>query len=129
MRWGNFDTVNAASRFVTSEVPSSLTGVQAPFSNPVPSSQSLPASFYLSSKPAWWTSSKPWPAIGPDVSGGNIAAAGGHVYSIPAQDCFLNVMGGIANGIGPVRDFNANTCYVTPTNLPPRPTNLRITVN
>src|ERR1700734_3856575 len=46
MRWGNYDTVSAASRFAPEEVPSKLTGVQAPFSNPVPASKILPASFY-----------------------------------------------------------------------------------
>src|SRR5213594_4461557 len=42
MRWGNYDTVNAAVRWVGAEVPSGL----AKYANPVPLSQTLPASFY-----------------------------------------------------------------------------------
>lgn len=114
MRWGNYDTFNSATHFLSSEVPSSFsdtTGNPSLFVNPVPSSQSLPASFYYSSKPSWWPSGKPWPAIGPDVTGGNVAGLGGHVYTIPAQDCYTNVMGGPANGTGSALSFNASTCY------------------
>jgi hypothetical protein len=111
MRWGNYDTVNAASRFEPKEVPSALTGNQAPFSNPVPNSRDLPPSFYLTRKPSWWPASKPWPLIGPDVTGGNVSGVAGHVYTIPAQDCFTNVMGGPANGTGGVLKFNAGACY------------------
>src|SRR5207245_828379 len=77
MRWGNYDTVTATSRFVASEVPTSLTGAQALFSNSVPANNSPPSTFYLSGKPAWWPSTKAWPPIGPDVSGGNGPIAGG----------------------------------------------------
>lgn len=49
--------------------------------------QTLPPSFYLSSKPAYF-GTKPWPLIGPDVSGGNLWS--GHANSNPAQDCFNN---------------------------------------
>jgi len=108
MRWGNYDTAGGAPRFVSSEVPSGISS----YANPVPSSQSLPASFFLSSKPGWWPSSKPWPPIGPDVSGGNIANVGGYAYTIPAQDCFANVMGGAAAGTLSVLSFSANACYV-----------------
>jgi hypothetical protein len=111
MRWGNYDTVTATSRFVASEVPTSLTGAQAPFSNPVPANNSLPSTFYLPGKPAWWPSAKAWPVIGPDVSGGNGPIARGLVYTIPAQDCFLNTMHGPSNGTGGPYTFNANTCY------------------
>jgi hypothetical protein len=117
MRWGNYDTVTATSRFVASEVPTSLAGAQAPFSNPVPANNALPSTFYLPAKPAWWPSTKAWPAIGPDVTGGNAPGVGGHVYTIPAQDCFLNTMGGASNGAGGPYTFNANTCY----GKPPRP--------
>jgi hypothetical protein len=118
MRWGNYDTVNGASRFLPSEVPSSLTGVQAPFSNPVPANNLLPSSFYLTAKPAWWPSAKAWPPIGPDVAGGNVSSVGGHAYTIPAQDCFLNTMSGASNGTGGPYTFNASACY----GKPPRPT-------
>jgi hypothetical protein len=68
--------------------------------------QSLPASLYLPAKPVWWNSS-PWPAIGPDVSGGNVAGSAGYAYNIPACDCYNNSPKG-ANG-----DvlFNADNCY------------------
>lgn len=158
MRWGNYDTVTAATRFCgnssnsgwsttcasTSEVPSGI----ANYANPVPSTTTLAASFYLSSQPSWWPSSKPWPPIGPDVSGGNLGmcsggtnagiwatsssqctggslgtAYAGHVNSIPAMDCYLNTMGGSPQGTGNVLTFNAEACYssvpVTTTANPP----------
>ena len=100
MRWGNYDTVNAANRFNCSEVPTA----EPNFPNACPASQTLPASFFYSAKPAWWPGSKPWPAIGPDVSGGSIAGLNGHAYTIPAVDCYNSVSGSFAN-------FNAATCY------------------
>jgi len=124
-RWGNWDVVSNAARFVASEVPSGL----SQFANPVPSSQTLPASLYLSSKPAWWPAGKPWPAIGPDVTGGNVANVGGHAYSIPAMDCYLSVMNGPADGTGSVLSFNASSCYTSGGGggtAPSAPTNLRI---
>jgi hypothetical protein len=110
-RWANYDTVNATVRYVASEVPSGLTGAQAPYAQPVPSTQALPSSFYYSSKPSWWPSSKPWPLIGPDVTGGNVPGVAGHANTNPAEDCFLNVMNGPSNGTGPVLSFNASACY------------------
>lgn len=146
MFWGNWDTVTHDVRWCgnssdtgwsticsgTSEVPSGLSG----HSNAVPSSETLPASFYLSSKPAWWPSGKAWPAIGPDVTGGTVGqcsggtydaseatsgsqctggtltpVAGGRVVSNPAMDCYLNVMGGVANGTGSALQFDASACY------------------
>jgi len=123
MRWGNWDVVTNGAKFTASEVPSGI----ANFPNPVPGNQTLPASFFLSSKPGFWPSSKPWPGIGPDVTGGNIANVGGHAYTVPTQDCFLNVMHGPADGNGNVLSFNADTCYtVTSSGAPSAPTNLRI---
>lgn len=135
MRWGNYDTVTAAVRWCgnssdpgwsttcgsTSEVPTTL----STYPNSVPASTTLPASFYLSAKPSWWPTAKPWPAIGPDVTGGNMGLcpsgtysglwatnilecgvggslttyAGGLVNSIPAADCFFNTMGGALDGV------------------------------
>ena len=71
---------------------------------------SLPTSFYLSGKPSWW-GSLPYPATGPDVSGGN--GPGGHSYGNPAQACYFNVMGGTDGGAGGPLNFNASTCYGT----------------
>lgn len=148
MRWGNYDTATGAVRWCgnssdpgwsttcasTSEVPSTI----PQYANPVPSSTSLPASFYLSARPAWWPSSKAWPPIGPDVSGGNLGtcsggpyaglwatrsaqcaggtiaiAYAGHANSIPAMDCYLNTMGGSLQGTGSVLTFDAAACYYT----------------
>lgn len=104
MRWGNYDVVTGAVRWDTSEVPSGL----SQFANPVPSSQTLPASFFLSSKPSWWGTpwgNPPWPAIGPDVTGG--PGPGGHSYAIPAQLCYEHTS---KNSSG-ILNFNADSCY------------------
>jgi len=157
LRWGNYDVVTAAVRWCgnssdtgfsttcgsTSEVP---TGAPT-YPNPVPTlgdtgvgQGALPPSFYLSSKPPWF-GSIPFPAVGPDVSGGNlgvcsgtintpgqyagvpatsgsqctgtslITAWAGHANAIPALNCFLNVMGGVPDGTGPALPFDASTCY------------------
>lgn len=125
MIWGNWDVVTNAVRWCgnssdtgwgttcssTSEVPTGLSGTQAPFLNTVPSTETLPASFFLSSKPVWWPSGKAWPPIGPDVTGGNISGTGGHAYTIPSQDCYLTTMSGASDGTGGPYAFNAATCY------------------
>jgi len=129
MLWGNYDTVNAANRFVSSEIPTRI----SPYANAAPSNNNnLPASFYLASKPNWW-GSMAWPPIGPDVTGGNIGGTGGHAYLTPAATCFLNSMGAPSDGSGNVLTFNANTCYPsssggTSNQAPPPPTNLTGTV-
>ena len=49
-----------------------------------------------------------------------MSGVGGHAYTIPAQDCYSNIMGGPADGTGNVLSFNAATCYSKPasaTNL------------
>jgi hypothetical protein len=123
MRWGNYDTVNGAARFVSSEVPTGITN----FANLLPPSQVLPASFYLTSKPSFF-GSIPWPAVGPDVSGGNEANVGGHAYMNPAEACWQNVMKGVVGSSG-LLSFNADTCYGSggsSTGTPPQPpTNLK----
>jgi hypothetical protein len=117
LRWGNYDVVTGAVRWCgnssdpgwsticnsTSEIPT--TGV--PFLNgtPVPANTNLPASFYLSSQPSFWSTSwgtPPWPAIGPDVTAsgtldatcsGSLNACDGvghYSYQIPAQICYNN---------------------------------------
>ena len=86
----------------------------------------LPCSFFLAScsTPSWWPSNVPFPAVGPDVTGGS--GPGGHVYSTSAanaaQNCYLNVMGGVDGGAGSPLTFNANTCYAGTANpIPPAP--------
>jgi hypothetical protein len=157
--WGNWDAYNATTRWVTSEVPS---GVSV-YPNSVPSSSctsslSCPASFYYSSRPSWWSSSIPFPAIGPDVTGGNVGqctgalnipgeygglpaisasqckgtslAVGwaGHVNAIPALSCYLNVMEGPPDGTGSALTFDANTCYGGTSAAPAAPTGLQANV-
>lgn len=113
LRWGNYDTVNNAVRFVTSEVPSGL----SQFPNTVPSDQTIPTSYYLSAKPSWF-GSIPFPPIGPDVTGGNIAGVGGHANKIPAQVCYE-----AATKLNGIATFNADLCYgnVAPPPPPPPP--------
>ncbi len=131
MRWGNYvactgDSACNSVRWQASEVPSGL----SKYANPVPSSQSLPASFFLTSRPTWW-GSMPWPAVGPDVTGGNVASVGGHVYLNPAANCFLNVLGGKSDGSSGALTFNANNCYSSSSSSssgPPAPANLSGTV-
>lgn len=141
MRWGNYDTVNNANRFDSAEVPDGL----SLYANPVPADQQLPASFYLSAKPSWW-GSIPWPAVGPDVTGGNVgqcsggtmnmnaalnvsqctgggsltaSVSGGRVNANPAMRCYLTIMGGAADGSGAALTFNANSCYGAAPVTPP----------
>ena len=118
MRWGNFDTVRAAAQWNAGEVP---TG-PGRFANAVPPDHALPDSLYLSAKPAWFivkSGAIPWPAIGPDISGGEDTT--GHAYRIPAHVCYDNTprTSGILN-------FDANLCYPNSHPLPPSPANLRI---
>lgn len=121
-----------------SEVPSGLTGTQAPFANPCPSSTALPPSFFYASQPGWWPAGKPWPPVGPDVTGGNygycssgtnagnyvtttVGCPGGtyqniwagHAYSLPAADCYLSNMNGATDGTGPVLAYNASACLAS----------------
>ena len=85
--WANYDSVTAANRFSCNSIdtgwasPCSST-TEAPASastypNFVPvvgdtaiGEPSLPNSFIYTSRPAWWSSVLPFPAIGPDVSSG-----------------------------------------------------------
>lgn len=76
LRWGNFDYSTNQTQWNPAEIP---TGV------PVPTTQTLPASLFLSSTPGWWGTMS-WPAIGPDVAGGDDPA--GHAQQIPAQVCY-----------------------------------------
>jgi len=101
MLWGNYATAGASARWLASEVPAT----DPLFPNAVPGNQTLPASLYLSARPNWWPQSKPWPAIGPDVTGGNVPGYAGHVYTTPPEDCFTN-SADLAN-------FNPNSCYGT----------------
>ena len=139
MRWGNYDTVNAANRFVAGEVPSGI----SPYPNPVPANNNLPPSFYRNSQPAWWgvvgQPAIPWPAIGPDVTGQTVSgtsgtttwvsqSVGGHVAMIPAMLCYKAVMNGTADGTGSAFTFNADRCYSSATGVLAPPSGLSVVV-
>ena len=138
MRWGNYDVVNAAVQWNSTEAsPAANTYVNANFTSSYFTSlaHTLPASLLYSSAPSWWPSAKPFPSIGPDVSTGNVgictgtyagwmatnssqctggtlsAAWASHAVSNPAMDCYFNSMGGPTDGSGSVLSFNAATCY------------------
>jgi len=136
LRWGNYDTVNDAARFLASEIPTS--GVRSLNGNFVPATQTLPASFFLPGKPSWFTTpwgEPAWPPIGPDVTGGNHPDPGlnGHAYKIPARLCYENSP--VDSGYSVIqRDrgfllFNATACYqqtTSDTSPPAAPQNLRV---
>jgi hypothetical protein len=127
LRWGNYDTVNGSVQWNSSEIPT--TGVPYINGNPVPSSHTLPNSFYLPTQPNWW-GSEPFPAVGPDVSGGS--GPSGLVYNNPAANCYLNVLAGTSNGTGSPLGFDASKCYAAgssaPLTPPAPPTNLNVIV-
>jgi hypothetical protein len=157
MRWGNYDTVNAAVQWnLTEASPAAVPYVNANLTSSYFSSlaHTLPSSLYYSSKPSWWPSGKAWPPIGPDVTTGNVGMCTGtysgvqaiassqcsggtltsawasHITSIPAQDCFLNVMNGPPDGSGGLLSFDASQCYASSgTGSPSSPTGLTATVN
>jgi hypothetical protein len=93
-------------------------------------SNALPASFYKSSKPSWF-GSVPWPAIGPDVTGGNVDASvlGGHVNANPAEVCYNNT----TRDSSGIKLFDPSVCYAggaappTSSNPPAPPTGLAAT--
>jgi hypothetical protein len=89
-------------------------------------SHTLPASFYRNTKPSWW-GNLPWPAIGPDVTGGT--GPGGHSSlsaSNRAQACYNNT----PKDVNGMLVFDANTCYPTGASgtPPPPPTGLNSVV-
>lgn len=112
LRWGNCDSATGfgSCRFVSGEIPSSLTGTQAPYSVAVPGSSTIPSSFYLSSKPSWFKTIT-YPPIGPDVTSGNISGTGGLANMNPAHACYINTMLGPADGTGAVLTFTPSLCY------------------
>lgn len=103
LRWGNYDVVSSGAQWRTSEVPSGVT---------LPPSNALPPSLFLASRPQWW-GGMPWPAIGPDVSGG--PDGGGHAHAIPAQACF-RASGRRGDG---TLAFDPKACYPEPASPMP----------
>lgn len=150
MRWGNWDVVNNATQWNSTEAsPGAVTYLNANFTSSYFTSlaHTLPSSLIYSSAPSWWTSGKAFPAVGPDVSTGNVGTCSGgtyagaqatssgqctggtlstawasHVISLPAQDCYLTTLAGPPDGSGSVLAFDASTCYSTSTTTPGSPT-------
>jgi hypothetical protein len=128
VRWGNWDAITGGVTWSTTEAqPAAATHLAANIlANP--GNHSLPASFYLPSRPSWWTVSSgaqpPYPAIGPDVTGG--PGPGGFAYANPAANCYYNVMKGPIDGSGNPLAFDAANCYGAGSGspAPPSPTNL-----
>jgi hypothetical protein len=148
LRWGNWDVVNAATLFCTAAstpiaaCPEDDRGDTAPtypgLSSP---STTIPASFYQSSKPNFFSSTTPWPPIGPDVTGGNVGqcsgtidttafaglpatansqCASGQTISTSAWAGHVNTnpamayyftLGGVPDGTGPILAFDPNAYY------------------
>lgn len=160
MRWGNYDTVNGSTQWNSTEAsPAAVPYISANFSSSYFSSvaHTLPASLYYNSTPSWWPTDKQWPPVGPDISSGNVGTCSGgsysgaeatassqcmggtlstawasHVTSVPAQDCYLNVMHGPPDGTGGALSFNAAACYgsgSSSSTKPGSPTGFAGTVN
>jgi hypothetical protein len=138
MRWGNYDTVNAAVRWdATESSPGAVKFINA---NSTPATHNLPSSFYLPSTPSFFNvnsgATAPFPPIGPDVAGGNggtftsgtynlgicqvgtssggatcSSSLAGHVNLIPAMNCYYNILRGPTDGSGSALAFDANNCY------------------
>jgi hypothetical protein len=70
-------------------------------------STSLPASFYKSGRPSWWTTGVPWPPIGPDVVGGADSIAGNHANYNPAEVCYIS----LPRDATGAKQFDARKCY------------------
>jgi hypothetical protein len=162
MRWGNWDMFTSTNSTGTndqtgvrwcgnssdtgwsttcsssSEVPAGITN----FPNAVPTlgdtgagQGALPASFYLTSKPAWF-GNVPFPPIGPDVANGNapnVAATptGGHANLIPSRVCYNSLTNDAAypSSSPRIKTFDATTCYGgTSVTQPLPPTGLQAVV-
>lgn len=148
VRWGNYDTFNNAVLECTGvhtpivACPDDERAASAPsYPGLTSPATTFPASFYLSSRPIWWSTSIPFPAIGPDVTSGNVgqvsgtintsgkqsgtagivgvtyagnitnSAWGGHINAIPSMACYLNVLGGPPDGSGSALTFSRAGCY------------------
>lgn len=140
MRWGNYDTVNKAVQWNANEAsPAATNFLSANFSSSYFSSlaHTLPASFYYTGKPAWWSGpfgTPPFPPIGPDVTTGDLGGVGGHAYANLARLCYENTAQDATNYSGKALiKFDANNCYgssgTSSTPPPPVPTGLLTSVN
>ncbi len=159
LRYGNYDIKTAAVRFCGNALNTNFSSAgncnsvsEAPaaastYPNFVPAvgdttagQPAAPASFYFSARPSWYSNSIPFPAMGPDVTGGNLGQCGGtintvgqfagmpatsaaqcagqglntlwggHANAIPAAVCAYQ-LGMPPDGSGSELAFNYNFCY------------------
>jgi Pectate lyase superfamily protein len=87
LRWGNYDYYSKTTHWDAAEIPSGVS---------TPTTKTLPASFYLASKPSWFGSA-PFPLIGPDVAG--------YASASPAELCYKS------RNLGSGGTFDASKCY------------------
>jgi hypothetical protein len=133
MRWANWDAVPNGVRYCSPSDPSFASApcnnvsevptADPTFPNPAPASRTVPNSFYLFGKPAWF-GNVIWPPIGPDVSCSTncVANAANHAAMIPAQVCYVN---GAKDTKGYLTAFDAKVCYSSgSSSAPAPPTNL-----
>jgi hypothetical protein len=118
MRSNDRDAYGSSSGFVDAKDDGGNTGAEG-------GSQALPATLYLAKKPSWWKSI-PFPATGPDVTGG--FGPEGHSFGNPAQECYFRVMGGSSGAVKGPLTFDAGKCYGTGHPAPQAPTGLTATV-
>jgi len=138
MRWGNWDTVNGSIQWNSAEVPSALvdtTGSPSVYANPLPSSQTLPASFYngvYTAHPngatglSYWKNATdsyvpPYPPAGPDVTGGNMLMCTSGPYKKSYVDASAECDGGssVAAFGGHANSNPAMHCYLVTMGGPP----------
>lgn len=128
MRWDNYDTVGKTVRQNTTEgCPASATYVTANCTNFGTPSTTLPASLYYASKPSWWPSTKAWPAVGPDVTTGNVSTCSGGTYASSRGTLSAQCTGGslaaasstTAAWASHVVSNPAMDCYLKTLNGPP----------
>jgi hypothetical protein len=138
MRWGNWDTATRATQYNLLEVPSGL----SLYVNPLPigictALLTCPASLYYSSRPSWWSSSIPFPAIGPDVHNGNLGQCSGTLntpghYSGVAALTNAQCTGTsltASQWAGHVNAIPAMACYLNVMNGPPDGSGNALTFN
>lgn len=156
--WASYDSVTGAKRFCGNALDTgfgttcSSTSESAFSASPYPAfvpvygdtavgQGALPASFYLSSKPGWWSASLAFPAIGPDIASGTVIQCGGSlnvagkfngvpalstsqcagsgagtgwaslVNPTPAMQCALGTMSMPPDGSGSALAFDSGGCY------------------
>jgi hypothetical protein len=142
MLWGNYDTVNDAVQWNSSEVPSN----DPKFPNPVPSSQALSPSFYNgvysahascgTGLPFWNNPTTgtcpPYPSIGPDVIGGDIGMCTSGPYNWSRALTSAQCGGGAFSATTNSAYGNSNPamrCYLNQMGGPPNGTGSFLTFN